>query len=187
MMQRTVILVKHDGIQRGLIGEIVKRFEQRGLRVAAMKMIKATKEMAAKQYQLTPAWIEKLSNNTRKAAKEKGIELKESNEDIAKRVQGWAIDYLCEGPIVAILFEGYHAIEVGRKIVGHTEARQAQPGTIRGDFTTDSYALGDKKKRPVRNVVHASGNKDEAENETKLWFAESEIYNYELHRWKIMH
>lgn len=187
MMERTVILAKHDGVQRGLVGEIIKRFEQRGLRLSAIKMILPTREMAEKQYRLTPDWIKKLGDNTRKAAKEKGTEMKESNEEIAKRVQGWLMDYLCEGPIVALLFEGYHAIEIGRKIVGHTEARQAEPGTIRGDFTTESYQLGDAKKRPMRNIVHASGNKEEAENETKLWFSEAEIFDYDLHKWRIMH
>lgn len=187
MKEKTVILVKHDGVQRGLVGEIIKRFEQRGLKISAMKLIKPSKELAEKNYLITPEWAEKLGNNTRKAAEKQGIELKETNEEIAKRVHGWLIDYLCEGPIVAILFEGYHAIEIGRKIVGHAEARQAQVGTIRGDFSTESYFLADNLKRPIRNMVHASGNKAEAENETKVWFNKDEVYDYKLHKWSVMH
>lgn len=187
MMEKTVILVKHDGVQRGLVGEIIKRFEQRGLRIAALKMFQPTKEMAKKQYKLTPAWINKLATNTRKEAEERGIKMKESDRQIAERVQKWLMDYLCEGPIVAILFEGYHAIEIGRKIVGHAEARQAEIGTIRGDFSTESYQLADAKQRPLRNIVHASGNKEEAKNELKLWFSKKDIHDYDLHGWRIMH
>ncbi|MFH1054431.1 MAG: nucleoside-diphosphate kinase [Candidatus Woesearchaeota archaeon] len=187
MIEKTIILVKHDGVQRGLIGEVVKRFEQKGLKIAAMKMMVPTKKMALEQYKLTPAWIEKLGNNTRKAAEAKGKKLKETNEEIAKRVQSWLINYLTEGPIVAILFEGYHAIEIGRKIVGPAEARGAEIGTIRGDYSTESYELADMKERPIRNIVHASGNKDEAENEIKIYFSKNEIFDYDKHEWKVMH
>ena len=186
-MQRTLILVKHDGVQRGLVGEVIKRFEQRGLRISAVKMVQPTKEIAEKQYRMTPDWIKKLGDNTRKAAKEKGIEMKESNEEIAKRVRGWLVDYLCEGPIVAMVFEGFHAVEIGRKIVGHAEARQAEIGTIRGDFTVESYELADNRGRPLRNIVHATGNKEEVEAEVPLWFTEKEIFDYDLDKWKIMH
>ena len=187
MIEKTVILVKHDGVQRGLVGEIIKRFEQRGLRIASIKMIRPTRAMAKRQYKLTPAWIKKLGDNTRIEAEGRGIKLKETNRQIAERVRSWLMDYLCEGPIVAMVFEGYHAIEIGRKIVGHAEARQAEIGTIRGDFSTESYELADFKKRPLRNIVHASGNKEEANNEIKLWFSKKEIHDYELHEWKIMH
>ncbi|MFH1399517.1 MAG: nucleoside-diphosphate kinase [Candidatus Woesearchaeota archaeon] len=186
-MERTVILVKHDGVQRGLVGEIIRRFEQKGLKIAAMKLVHPTKEHAKNQYRLTEAWIEKLAKNTRKAAKEKGLEIKETDRQIAERVQEWLIEYLCEGPIVAILLEGHHAIEIGRKIVGHAEARQAEIGTIRGDYSTESYELADLKERPIRNIVHASGNKDEADNEQKIWFTKTDIYEYKLHEWSVMH
>jgi len=186
-MERTLILVKHDGVQRGLVGEIIKRFEDKGLRIAALKMVHPDKNIAEKQYRMTPDWIEKLGNNTRKAAEKSGTKMDESNEEIAARVKNWLIGYLCEGPVAAMIFEGFHAIEIGRKIVGHAEARQAEIGTIRGDYTVDSYELADKDQRPIRNIVHASGNKEEAQTETSLWFAEHEIFDYDLHRWKIMH
>ncbi len=131
--------------------------------------------------------MKKLATNTRKAAEEKGIKIKETDEQIAKRVQTWLMDYLTEGTVVAILFEGHHAIEIGRKIVGHAEARQAEIGSIRGDFSTDSYELADLSKRAIRNIVHASGNKEEADNEEKLWFKKEETHKYDLHEWRIMH
>ena len=187
MIERTVVLVKHDGVQRGLIGEVIGRFEQRGFKLAGLKMLLPTEEMAEKQYRLTPEWIKKLADNTRKSYEAKGVKLKESDEALAKKVQAWLKGYLTEGPIVAMVFEGYHAIEVGRKIVGPAEARSAPVGTIRGDFSADSYELADVKQRPVRNVVHASGNKDEAENEIRIYFRKDELYDYEPHEWRVMH
>jgi len=187
MLEKTVVLIKHDGVQRGLVGELIKRFEQKGLKISAMKLIHADKELADRHYVMTDAWIKKLANNTRRAAAEKGETMEESDAEIAGRVKKWSMKYLMEGPVVAILFEGYHAIEVGRKIVGPAEPRGAPLGTIRGDYSVDSYEMADKLKRPVRNLVHASGNKEEADNEIKLWFKHSEIYDYERKDWQIIH
>ena len=187
MLERTLILIKHDGIQRSLVGEILKRFEQRGMKIIGMKMVLPTKEMTLKHYVMTDAWIEKLGNNTRNAAKAKGIEMKETNKEIAERVRNWNVDYLTEGPIIVMVFEGFHAIEIGRKLVGHAEARQAEIGTIRGDFTVESYEMADSNQRTIRSIVHASGNKEEASNEISLWFSEKELHSYERLDWKIMH
>ncbi len=187
MLQKTLVLIKHDGIQRGLVGEIVKRFEQKGLKIIGMKMVHPAKEQAEKQYRITEAWVKKLAGNTRAAAKAKGKEMKETDEQIAKRVQGWNVKYLTEGPIVAMTIEGYHAIEIVRKIVGHAESRQAEIGTIRGDFSVESYDLADERQRSLRNIIHASGNLEEAENELKIWFKKEELFEYEHHEWKIMH
>jgi len=187
MREHTLILVKHDGVQRGIVGEIVTRFERVGLKIAGMKLIHPSEDLADKHYVLTPAFIEKLGNNTRKANEANGRPNNETNEQIATRVKGWNKKYLTEGPIVAILFEGYHAIEIGRKLVGPAEARQAPIGTIRGDYTLESYEMADDLERPIRNIIHASGNKEEAENEIKLWFKDEEVYDYELQKWKVMH
>jgi len=187
MLEKTVILIKHDGVQRGLVGELIKRFEQRGLKIAAMKLIHPDKKLADKHYVMTEAWIKKLAANTRKAAAEKGITIKESDEEIARRVKGWSMKYLMEGPVVAIVLEGHHAIEIGRKIVGPAEPRGAPIGTIRGDYSVDSYEMADKLGRPLRNLVHASGNKEEADNEIKIWFKNDEIYDYERKDWQVLH
>ncbi|MBT4651657.1 nucleoside-diphosphate kinase [Candidatus Woesearchaeota archaeon] len=187
LIEQTFIAVKHDGVQRGLVGEILKRFEQRGLKLVAMKMVLPTEAIADKHYVLTPAFIEKLGENTRKAAASRGAEVKETNEEIATRVKNWNMKYLTEGPVVAMIWEGFHAIEVGRKIVGPAESKGAPIGTIRGDFSTESYGMADKLGRPLRNLVHASGNKEEAENEIGLWFTPEEIFSWEKERWKVMH
>ena len=187
LIERTFVAVKHDGVQRGLIGEIIKRFEQRGLKLAALKMIQVDRKFAAKHYPLTEEWIKGTASTTRKAYEKRGIALKESDREICERINNWLKDYLSEGPVVAMVWEGYHAIEICRKIVGTAEARSALPGTIRGDFSVDSYELADKKKRPVRNLVHASGNLQEAENEISLWFKKEEIHDYTKKDWEVIH
>ena len=187
LIERTFIAVKHDGVQRGLVGDIIKRFEQRGLKLIGMKMVLPSEEMADKHYVLTPAFIEKLGNNTRKAAEAKGVQITETNEEIATRVKNWNMKYLTEGPVVAMVWEGFHAIEIGRKIVGPAESRGAPIGTIRGDFSVESYDMADKLERPLRNLVHASGNKEEAENELGLWFKDEEVFSWNKDHWKVMH
>jgi nucleoside-diphosphate kinase len=139
---------------RGLVGECIKRFEQCGLKIVGMKMAQADNKLAGRHY----------------------------GEDIANRhgenVRKALLEYIKMGPVVAMVIEGNHAIEIVRKIVGTTEPRTAPAGTLRGDFSIDSYELGDNLKRPVKNLTHASGNKKEAENEISIWFSEEEIYEY---------
>lgn len=187
MLERTLVLVKHDGVQRGLVGELIQRFEKKGIKIAGIKMVHPTKELAMNHYVMTPAWIKKLATNTRNAAEKKGLKITETDEDIAGKVQGWNVSYLTEGPVVAIVFEGYHAIEVGRKIVGPANAKDADIGTFRGDYTVESYELADTNQRTIRSIVHASGNKEEAENEIPLWFKKNELFDYELQMWEIIH
>ncbi len=177
-MERTLILVKHDGVLKGLVGEILKRFEQIGLKIVGLKLVKASDMMASNHYVVTEEWANALAEKTKKSYAEKGMTLKETPKQIAERVQKMNKIFLQEGPVVAIALEGPHAIDLGRKIVGSTEPRQASPGTIRGDFALDSYALSDNKGRSVRNLVHASGTKAEADREISLWFTAQELYSY---------
>jgi nucleoside-diphosphate kinase len=186
-MEKTFVAVKHDGVQRGLVGEIIKRFEQRGMRLAAIKMVQADDELAKKHYPMTEEWVKNTAATTRKAWEAKGVTIDKTDEEICGRINSWLKDYLTEGPVVAMVWEGLHAIEVVRKLVGTASAKNSAPGTIRGDFTTDSYEISDKKERPVRNIVHASGNRAEADNEVNLWFEPEEIFEYEKKEWQIMH
>ncbi len=178
MIERTLILVKHDGVLKGLVGEVLKRFEQVGLKIAGLKMVKATDHIANNHYVVTEEWANALAEKTKKSYAEKGIAMKETPKQIAERVQKMNKTFLQEGPVIAMVFEGPHAVELGRKLVGSTEPRQALPGTIRGDFALDSYALSDKKGRSVRNIVHASGTKMEADREIGLWFTTQELHSY---------
>lgn len=154
VLQQTLVLVKPDGVQRGLSGEVIKRFEQRGLKVIALKMVWADKEFSKKHY----------------------------TEDITKRrgekVRNMLLDYITSGPVVAMVIEGIDAIENVRKICGPTESKAAMPGTIRGDFSHISYDYADKKGIAIKNIVHSSGNEEDAKHEISLWFTKKEIHSY---------
>ncbi len=186
-MERTLILIKHDAVQRGLIGEITKRFEQKGLKISGMKMIQATKNIADNHYVITPEWKKKLGENTRKSVEKKGIKVTETDDEIAKRIHSWNSQYLTEGPIIAIVFEGYHSIEVGRKLIGNTQSRAADVGTIRGDFSVDSYEVAEEKQRSVRNLIHGSEDTESAEREIALWFTKEELHKYTKKDWEVIH
>ena len=151
MIERTLVLVKPDGVQRGLIGEIVARFEQRGLKIVGMKMIWMDKDFSKKHY----------------AA------------HLDKKMYPMLEEFITSAPVVAMAIEGIHAVELVRKIVGSTEPKGAPLGTVRGDYAHVSYAYADDKKISIKNLVHASGNKEEADQELALWFGVDELYTYE--------
>ena len=146
-MERTCIIVKPDGVRRNLIGEIINRLESGGLSVRGIKMINAEIETLRKHYS---AHVDKPFY--------KGLEA-----------------YMTEGPIVAMVFEGFDAVQKARDIVGHTDPTQADKGTIRGDLGEDSFEKADSEGRGLKNLVHASGTKEEGENEVKIWFDKGEI------------
>lgn len=178
--ERTLVLIKPDGVQRGLIGDIVGRFERKGLKIVAMKMVQATKEMAAKHYYWSEE--EKLAsgNRTINAYESKGLKPNKSAIAYAEDTQRKLIKFMTIGPVVAFVIEGAHAIEHVRKVVGSGNPLQADMGTIRADFTIDSYIIADESDRAARNLVHASSSVNEAEREIKVWFKENEITDYDL-------
>ena len=164
------------------MGEILKRFERAGLKMAAFKFIQAPEHLAVEHYPSDDAWYRTAGERTLTEYKEKGIDpVKELGTadavKIGKLIKKWNVDYLTEGPILATVWEGYDAIKVARKLVGSTKPAEAAPGTIRGDFSIDNVELANALKRPFRNLVHASGNESEAKNELDLWFEASEICN----------
>lgn len=181
--ERTVVLVKPDGVKRGLIGEIIKRFEQRGLKIIALKMVYPTKEHAAAHYSGSREWLEGMGTKTIENFKNYGWDVKklmgtDNPYKIGKQFQKWNIAYLSSGPIVAMIVEGMHAIPTIRKIVGFTLPISAEPGTIRGDYSVDSNTASNLDKRPVKNLVHASGDESEAKHEIEHWFSPEEICDY---------
>ena len=119
--------------------------------------------------------------------KESGQIFDLTDEEIAKRIHSWNTKYLMEGPLIAIVFEGYHAIEIGRKLIGNTEARKADIGTIRGDYSADSYEVAEDKQRSVRNLIHGSEDKTQADNEINLWFTKKELHDYKKKDWEVIH
>ncbi|MBD3309605.1 nucleoside-diphosphate kinase [Candidatus Woesearchaeota archaeon] len=149
-MERTLVLIKPDGVQRGLIGKIIDRFEQAGLKMAGMKMVWVDPKFAKQHYKA----------------------------HVGKPFYPGLESMITEGPVLAMVLEGLHAVETVRKMVGPTEPKQAPPGTIRGDLAHHSYQYTDKKGIAIKNLIHASGNKEEAEEEINLWFSADEIFEY---------
>lgn len=181
--ERTLVLIKPDGVLRGLIGEVISRFEKRGLKLIALKMVWPTREHVYGHYPDSEEWFGTVGSRTHAFFKEKGIDIKdhfgtEEHVEVGKKVKEWLGDYLTQGPVVAMVFQGMHAITTVRKIVGHTYPIEALPGTIRGDFSIDTPSAANVEKRVVKNIVHASGNQEEAAHEIEHWFSPKEIHDY---------
>ncbi|MBI3630782.1 MAG: nucleoside-diphosphate kinase [Candidatus Sungbacteria bacterium] len=181
--ERTVVLVKPDGVKRGLVGECIKRIEQRGLKVIALKMILANEKIARGHYPGTHEWLrgmgEKTLGSYAKYGKDPTGELGTKDPlKIGKMIYKWNTDFLTSGPMVAMIVSGIHAVDMVRKIVGKTLPAFAEMGTIRGDFSVDSPVLANAGKRAIRNVVHASGDAEEAAHEIEHWFLPQEIHDY---------
>ncbi len=179
--ERTLVIIKPDGVQRSLIGEIISRYERTGLKLVAMKMMTATDDFAQKHYYDVGGeeWLEAVGAKARAAYEQKGMQSPyPTNKD-----NGWAVlksnaKYLSSGPVICMIWEGNQACALVRKITGSTEPLSSDVGTIRGDFTLDSYQLADVDQRSVRNLIHASGNAEEAEKEIPIWFKMEELQDY---------
>ena len=167
-MERTVVLIKPDGVQRKLIGKIIDRFESSGLEITEMKLINAEREIIEKHY---PAEEEYLITLGRKGS-DAGDDIKDFKEQ-GMMIIKWLREYLSGNDIIAIVISGKNAIAIVREIVGHTNPTKAEKGSIRGDFGMDDILTANKERRACKNLIHASGNKEEAEREIKLWFNDS--------------
>ncbi len=179
--ERSLVILKPDTIQRGLIGEIIARFEKKGLKITAMKMVWPTEAMAAKHYDLPESAMMTLGERTLATYAEKGVKHWTSDPMvIARDIMKKLVKYMMAGPVVVMVIEGAHAVAHVRKIRGATNPLAADMGTITADYTVDSYFISDLQVRAIRNLVHASGNVEEAENEIKIWFEEKEIHDYDL-------
>lgn len=180
--ERTLLVIKPDGVRRGLVGEILGRFEKLGLKVVGMKMLQLETDHLKKHYNKDDAWFKKMGEGIVQFWEDHG---KDAGEDfgttdlveLGKNVQTWLFDYMMSGPVVAIILEGPNAVQLVRKHVGSTYPAEAAPGTIRGDYHTDSQEKANLEKRAAYNMVHSSGNKEEAEFEIKLWFHKNEIFS----------
>ncbi|OHA94199.1 MAG: hypothetical protein A3E02_01925 [Candidatus Zambryskibacteria bacterium RIFCSPHIGHO2_12_FULL_38_34] len=179
--ERTLVVIKPDGVQRSLIGEIIGRFEKVGLKLVAIKMLVPTPGHIEEHYTLDPEWKRITGEKRVKAAKEKGEKLEtEDPFKITDKILEVLIKYMTSGPVVAMVWQGAHSTELVRKIVGGTEPRSSDVGTIRGDYVLDSYIMADTDSRAIRNLIHASGSSKESEAEIKHWFTPEEITDYKL-------
>ncbi len=178
MSERALVLIKPDGVQRALIGTVIERFEATGLKVIGIKMVQPTAKQTGEHYAEDKEWLLSVGKKLKASNSEKGIPTKETELQIGMRVRSLLMEELSKSPIVAIVLEGNAANDVARKIAGATEPRKADPSTIRGMYSIDTYGAADAAKRPVRNVVHVSETAKAADREIKVWFASSELHRY---------
>ncbi len=183
--EQTFVLVKPDGVRKGLVGEIINRFERRDMKVVALEMFQATFEEMDNHYPKDEKWTSRLGEKTLSTYQKYGYDVQadfgtEDLLEVGKVVRGWLVDFMISAPMVKMVVEGVHAVDMIRKIVGPTMPYLAEMGTIRGDFSADSPALANKEKRAVLNLVHASETPDEAKHEIGHWFADAEkaIHTY---------
>ena len=183
-----MVVVKPDGLQRSLMGEIIKRYERVGLKLLGVKMLVPTAEKIEQFYTLDPNWRRITGEKAIKAYQDKGL-IPPSMDPFAitAAILEGLKKYMTSGPVVAMVWQGAHAVKIVRKITGSTEPLASDVGTIRGDFVLDSYQMSDIDKRAVRNLVHASGSSEEAENEIQHWFSPEELTNYRLVGEQIMY
>lgn len=179
--ERTLVLIKPDGIQRALIGQIMSRYERLGLKLVGLKMVVPTAEQVEGHYTLDPSWRRVTGEKT--IASYRSRNLPPPSEDpleITAKILKNLKKYLTSGPVIAMVWEGAHAVELVRKVTGGTEPRTSPVGTIRGDFVPDSYVMSDADDRAVRNLIHASGSVAEAEMEIPHWFDKKEVIDYKV-------
>ncbi len=181
--ERTYVMIKPDGVKRGLTGEIIQRIEQRGLKIIALEMFQATTQQIDDHYPKDEAWITRLGEKTCNTyakyhmdpVKELGTD---SKLEIGKMVRGWLVDYMTSAPLVKMVVQGVHAVDMVRKLTGNTLPNLAEMGTIRGDYSVDSPAVANKEHRAVHNLVHASETPEEAAHEIEHWFSPEQVHAY---------
>ncbi len=183
MIQRSLVLLKPDAVKRGIVGELIHRFERAGLKIIAARLIQASDDLAKKHYPESDAWKRKVGENTIRDCEAYHIDVVANmgTKDplkIGEIVKKWNEDFLKSGPVFAIVLEGIHAIERVRSLAGPTIPTLAPAGTIRGDFSLDSAIAANLRKRTVYNLVHASGSEAEAQFEIKLWFGDEVLLDY---------
>ncbi len=181
--ERTLILLKPDGVKRGLVGEVFSRIERRGLKLIAIKMVQVGRDHLENHFPKSDEWVERLGQKTMKTFTEYGIDPVAAQgtadlKELGKMVKESLFKYMQSGPVVAAVIEGIHAIDMVRKVAGNTLPVFAEMGTVRGDFSVDSPAIANVEGRAIHNIMHASENSEEANNEINLWFKPEELHDY---------
>lgn len=175
---RSYVMIKPDGVQRSLVGEILNRVERTGLKISGIKMFVPDMARLDTHYGKTDEWYQEKGAMLVKNLEEAGRPVEKKAIEYGRGIILASLKYMNSGPVVAFIAEGNQAADVVKKIVGSTEPKTSDVGTIRGDLTTDSYGLANLSNRSVRNLVHCSENSEEAEKEIALWFKDEEIMEY---------
>lgn len=181
--EKTFLMVKPDGVRRGLVGEIIHRLEQRNLKVIALQMARPSRDKIDGFYPKKEEWVKRLGEKTLATYQKYGYDpIRELGtdkpEEIGPQVRNWVLDFMSSGPVVKMVVQGVHAIDMVRKIIGDTMPSKAEMGTIRGDYSVDSPASANRDKRAVHNLVHASETAEEAAHEINYWFDPKDIHEY---------
>jgi len=179
-IERTMIAIKSESIQRQIIGELMSKFEKRGLKMTACKMLAPDAELIGKHYADDESWYVSSGTKTRANYEAKGEKNLLEPAEYGRKTRELLMDSLQDRPIIVMIWEGPHAVALGRKTAGATNPLVADIGSIRGDYSHDSYEVSDETKRAIQTLVHASGSTEEAEDEIKIWFRPEEILNYDL-------
>ncbi len=181
--ETTYVMIKPDGVTRGLIGEIIRRIETRGLKIIALEMAQPTREDMDNHYPKDDAWIARLGQKTlstyEKYEYDPVEELGTYDElEIGNMVRQWLITFMISAPVVKMVVQGVHAIDMVRKLAGHTIPAMAEMGTIRGDFSVESAVSANQAKRAIMNLIHASETQEEAAHEIAHWFTKKQVHPY---------
>lgn len=178
--EKSFVIIKPDGVQRSLIGNIIERIERTGLKLVALKLVVPTEDQCWTHYNKDDAWYESKGNKTVETRQSAGLVVDREPIEYGKDIVRQLVKFMTSGPVVAMVWQGNEAVGVVKKIVGGTEPLTSDVGTIRGDLTLDSYDLSGVDERAVRNLIHCSDKPEEAEREIKIWFNENELINYRL-------
>jgi len=181
--EQTYVMIKPDGVRKGLIGEVIKRLEQHDLKIVALEMFQPIYDEVDNHYPRNEEWITRLGNKTVSTYEKYGYDLISdfNTADPAKigpDIRKWLVDYMMSAPLVKMIVQGVHAVDIVRKLAGDTLPYRADVGTIRGDFSIDSPALANKERRAVMNILHCSETPEEAQHEIKHWFGDNKTHDY---------
>ena len=185
--ERSFVIIKPDGVQRSLIGEIIKRFEKVGLKMVGLKFGMADESKLWEHYNKNDAWFKEKGKRIVEDRKKAGLPLEKEAIEYGRDIIQALVTFMSAGPVVMMVFEGNMAATVVKKLVGGTEPATSDVGTIRGDFTLDSYTICSLDDRAVRNLIHCSDASEEAEREIKLWFDKKDLIDYRLIQEEILY
>jgi nucleoside-diphosphate kinase len=174
--EKTLVILKPDAVARGVMGEILSRFERVGLKIVAMKMLFASKEQLEEHYFKEDDW---LIEKGKSIIKNKGYSEDYDPKTAGKEIVNGLVNDMRLLPVLAMVIEGHNVVKVVRKMAGPTNVEEAMPGTIRGDYSHDTYGLANVSDRPIITVIHASGNVEEANKEIGIWFKPEEVHTYD--------
>src|SRR5579859_5459459 len=181
--EKTFVMIKPDGVRKGLIGEIVKRFEQRDLKIVALEMFQPSHKEMDNHYPKTEKWIRRIGERTQATYSKYDHDIKRDfgtadTLKVGKIVRGWLVNYMVSAPLVKMVVQGVHAVDGVRKIMGDSMQFSSAIGTIRGDFSIDSAISANIEHRAIYNLMHASETPEEAKHEIAHWFGKKGVYKY---------